>query len=115
MRMETFIKKSLRLKAHTVGKVEEGEGEGVLVVYIERLGSRRLRCGECGLQTQRVAPTRRPARRWRDLTMREHLVELVYAPSCVWCSRCGLRVERVPWAEKWQRVTPMPCSGPWPP
>jgi transposase len=105
MRMETFIRKSLRLKAHTVVKVEEREGEGVLVVYIERLGSRRLRCGECGLQTQRVAPTRRPARRWRDLAMREHLVELVYAPFRVWCSRCGLRVERVPWAEKWQRVT----------
>lgn len=105
MRMETFIRKSLRLKAHTVVKVEEREGEGVLVVYIERLGSRRLRCGECGLQTQRVAPTRRPVRRWRDLAMREHLVELVYAPCRVWCSRCGLHVERVPWADKWQRVT----------
>jgi transposase len=37
--------------------------------------------------------------------MREHLVELVYAPYRVWCHRCGLRVEQVPWAEKWQRVT----------
>jgi transposase len=32
-------------------------------------------------------------------------VELVYAPCRVWCARCGLRVERVPWADKWQRVT----------
>ncbi len=105
MRMETFIRKSLRLKAHTVVKAEEREAEGELVVHIERLGHRRLRCGECGLEASRVAPIRRPERRWRDLTMREHLVELVYAPYRVWCPRCGLRVERVPWAEKWQRVT----------
>lgn len=103
--METFIRKSLGLKAHTVTKVEEREAAGELVVYIDRLGQRRLRCGECGLEAARVAPTRRPERRWRDLAMREHIVELVYAPSRVWCPRCGLRVERVPWAEKWQRVT----------
>lgn len=103
--METFIRKSLGLKAHTVVKVEERAGEAELVVHIERLGHRRLRCGACGLKAQRVAPTRRPARRWRDLAMREHLVEIVYAPYRVWCQHCGLRVERIPWAEKWQRVT----------
>lgn len=37
--------------------------------------------------------------------MREHVVELVYAPYRVWYRHCGLRVERIPWAEKWQRVT----------
>ncbi len=37
--------------------------------------------------------------------MREHVVELAYAPFRVWCRRCGLRVERVPWGDKWQRVT----------
>jgi transposase len=105
MRLETFIRKSLRLKAHMVTKVEEREAEGALVVHIDRLGQRRLRCGECGLHASRVAPTRRPARRWRDLAMREHLVELVHAPCRVWCPRCGLRVERIPWAEPWQRVT----------
>ncbi len=86
-------------------KVEEREAEQALVVHVERLGQRRLRCGECGLEAKQVAPTRRPARRWRDLTMREHLVAIVYAPYRVWCRRCGLRVERIPWAEKWQRVT----------
>lgn len=105
MRMETFIRKSLGLKAHTVMKVEEQEAEGVLVVHVERLGHRRLRCGECGREAKRVAPTRRPERRWRDLAMREHVVWLVYAPYRVWCQQCGLRVERIPWAEPWQRVT----------
>ena len=105
MRMETFIRKALRLKAHTVVKVEEDEAAGELVVHLERLGQRRLRCGVCGLEAPRVAPTRRPLRRWRDLAMREHVVELQYAPCRVWCRRCGLRVERVPWADPWQRVT----------
>lgn len=105
MRMETFIRKSLGLKAHAVAKVEAREAEGELVVHVERLGRRRLCCGVCGLETRRVAPTRRPERRWHDLAMREHTVWLVYAPYRVWCPQCGLRVERIPWADPWQRVT----------
>jgi len=105
MRMETFIRKGLGLKAHTVVQVTENEADGELVVQIARLGQRRLRCGECGLEASRVAPTRRPERRWQDRAMRDHVVWLVYAPYRVWCRQCGLRVERIPWAEKWQRVT----------
>ena len=104
MRMETFIKKALRLKAHHVVKVEEPTA-GELVVWLERGGRRWLRCGACGQPTARVAATRRPVRRWQDLAMREHHVSLMYAPYRVWCRRCGLRVERVPWADPWQRVT----------
>jgi transposase len=105
MRMETFIRKSLRLKAHRVVKVEEDAAGGELRVHVARLGHRRLRCGMCGREAARAAPTARPARRWRDLAMREHQLVLVYAPYRVWCRRCGLRVERVPWADQWQRVT----------
>lgn len=65
MRMETCTRKLLRLKAHMVTQVEEREAEGELVVHIDRLGQRRLRCGECGLHASRVVPTRRPERRWR--------------------------------------------------
>jgi transposase len=105
MRMETFIRKTLRLKAHRVVKIEEDEAAGELTVYLDRIGERRLCCGVCGRWAPRVAGTRRPPRRWRDLAMREHLVELVYAPHRVWCVRCGLRVERVPWGDPWRRVT----------
>ena len=42
MRMETFIKKALRLKAHHVVKVEEPTA-GELVVWLERVGRRWLR------------------------------------------------------------------------
>ena len=104
MRMETFIKNALGLKAHRVVQVEES-AEGELVVWLERVGQRRLQCGECGRRTTRSARIRRPLRRWRDLAMRTQAVTLVYAPYRVWCPRCGLRVERIPWADPWQRVT----------
>jgi transposase len=105
MRMETFIRKSLGLKAHTVVQVEAREAAAEVMVHIERLGHRRLRCGACGREAKRVAPTRRPERRWHDLAMRDYTVWLRYAPYRVWCPQCGLRVERIPWADKWQRVT----------
>src|SRR4029453_1668867 len=105
MRMETFIRRSLRLKAHTGGKVELREADEGLVVQIERLGHRRLRCGACGGEARRGAPAPRPGGRGHDLAMRTHQVWLVYAPYRVWCRQCGLRVEQIPWADQWQRVT----------
>ncbi len=105
MRIESFIRRALGLKAHRVVKVEEDEAAKELVVHLDRREHRRLHCGECGREARRIAATRRAERRWRDLAVREHLVALVYAPCRVWCLRCGWRVERVPWADKWQRVT----------
>jgi hypothetical protein len=41
--IEALIRKQLRLKAHTVTRVEETD-EG-MIVRIDRLGKRLLRCG----------------------------------------------------------------------
>ena len=100
--METFIRKQLRLKAHTVTKVEETETG--LRVDIDRLGQRLLRCGVCR-QRCRAVQSVRPAREWRDLSMRKMALTLRYRPRRVDCPRCGVRVEVVPWAEPWARVT----------
>jgi transposase len=94
MSLETLTTKSLGMKAPTVVQVEE-VADGGMLARVERLPGRRLACGECG----------RPARRWQDLALRGQPLRLVYAPYRVWCLTCGPRVERVPWAEKWQRVT----------
>ena len=67
MRLETFIRKSLGMKAHTVVKTEE-RPDGGLVAHVERLPGRRLCCGECGHPASQVATTRRPARRWQDVS-----------------------------------------------
>jgi len=100
--IETFIRKQLRLKAHTVTKVEETDD--CLRVYIDRLGSRLLRCGVCRKRCREVHDIRQQ-REWHDLSMRKLPLKLVYRPRRVECPRCGVRVEEFPWAEPWARVT----------
>jgi transposase len=100
--IETFIRKQLHLKAHTVTKVEETDE--CMLVYIDRLGKRLLRCGVCRERCLEVHDIRRE-REWRDLSMRKLPLKLRYRPRRVACPRCGVRVEDFPWAEPWARVT----------
>jgi len=100
--IETFIRKQLRLKAHTVTKVEETDE--CLLVYIDRLGKRLLRCGVCRQRCLEVHDIRKE-REWRDLSMRKLPLKLCYRPRRGKCPRCGVRVEDFPWAEPWARVT----------
>jgi len=100
--IETFIRKQLRLRAHTVTKVEE-TGECMLV-HIDRLGRRLLRCGVCRRRCMEVHDIRK-GRTWRDLSMRKLPLKLCYRPRRLECPRCGVRVEDFPWAEPWARVT----------
>ncbi len=102
MLIETFIRKQLRLKAHTVTHVEESEE--CMLVQIDRLGKRLLRCGVCRQRCREVHDIRR-AREWRDLSLRKLPLILRYRPRRVVCPRCGVRVEEFPWAEPWARVT----------
>lgn len=102
MRLETCIRKGLRLKAHRVREVREEADR--LVAEIEWIPGRALTCGYCARRTQRVH-SRRPVREWRDLSVRDQVLVLRYAPYRVRCPACGPRVEHVPWAHKWQRIT----------
>ena len=102
MLIETFIRKQLGLKAHTVTKVEEIEGD--MIIHIDRLGKRLLRCGLCRQRCRKVHSVGR-LREWRDLSMRKSSLKLRYRPRRVACPRCGVRVEDFPWAEPWARVT----------
>jgi transposase len=100
--IETFIRKQLHLKAHTVTKVEETDE--CMLVWIDRLGRRLLRCGVCRQRCLEVHDSRKE-REWRDLSMRKLALKLRYRPRRVECPRCGVRVEDFPWAEPWARVT----------
>lgn len=102
MRLETCIRKGLRLKAHHVREVREDGRQ--LVAAVERFPGRAVVCSGCGRRGSRVH-SRRPERQWRDLRVREQELVLVYAPVRVRCRRCGVRVEAVPWADRWQRIT----------
>ena len=100
--IETFIRKQLRLKAHTVIEVEATEE--CMIVSIDRLGRRLLRCGVCRQRCRKVHGVK-TERHWRDLSMRKLPLILRYRPRRVDCPRCGVRVEDFPWAEAWARVT----------
>ena len=102
MLIETFIRKQLRLKAHRVTKVETNEED--MIIHIDQLGKRHLRCGVCRKPCRRVHGIRN-RREWRDLSMRKLRLVLRYQPRRVQCPRCGVRVEDFPWAEPWARVT----------
>jgi transposase len=80
------------------------ETEECLLIYIDRLGKRLLRCG-VGRQRCLEVHDIRKQREWRDLSMRKLPLKLRYRPRRVACPRCGVRVEEVPWAESWARVT----------
>lgn len=102
MLIETFLRKQLGLKAHTVKNVEETEK--FIIADIDRLGSRLLRCGVCRQRCRKVHSVCK-RREWRDLSMRKLPLILRYRPRRVACPRCGVRVEDFPWAEPWARTT----------
>lgn len=102
MRLEHCIRRWLGLVAQRVRKVEEDGGR--LVAELEAVEGRLPRCGCCGRQVRRTKGlTRR--RLWRDLKIRHLPLVVAYTPRRVVCPDCGVRVEKVPWADRWSRVT----------
>jgi transposase len=85
-----------------VTKVEVTEDS--VIVSIDRLGRRLLRCSVCHRRCRKVHSLGRQ-REWRDLAIRDLRLRLRYRPRRLDCPRCGVRVEDLPWAEPWARVT----------
>lgn len=92
MRMNTLVRKLIGVTSLFVEGVRLEEG---LVVRVRPrwLGPR---CGGCGRRAPRYDRGRR--RRWHHLGLGRTRIQLEYAPCRVHCSRCGVRVEKVPWA-----------------
>jgi transposase len=74
-----------------------------LVIRIERHGVRRYTCSGCGRRTGRVRSHR--DRTWDDLPWAAHHVTLVYSQRRLVCRRCGIRTERMEFADPKARVT----------
>ena len=86
-----------------VGWALEGEGaRSCLRLGIERRGARR-ECSGCGHLARRVRDKR--LRAYEDLPWGEHPVVLSYTLRRVICRRCGIRTERVPFADAKARIT----------
>jgi transposase len=84
----------------------ESDGETTdsrLTIRIERRGVRGYECSGCGRRTSRVRSAR--DRTWDDVPWASHAVTLVYAQRRVRCRQCGIRTERVEFADAKARVT----------
>lgn len=93
MLVTTLLKKLLGIKQLFVSDVDVEDG--MLVVDV-RPSWRIARCSGCG-ELHSTYDTQ-AARRWRHLDFGGVRVLLRYAPRRVDCPRCGVVVEKVPWA-----------------
>lgn len=74
-----------------------------VLIWIARCGIRGYECSGCRRRTWRVRDVKQ--RTWDDLPWAEHRVTLVYTQRRVRCRACGIRTERVAFAEGHARIT----------
>jgi len=86
---------------HTESDGEHSDSR--LTIRIERRGLRRYPCSGCGRRVSRVRSM--GDRTWDDLPWAAHPVTLVYAQRRVRCRHCGIRTERIDFADPKARVT----------
>ena len=92
----------LGLADYRVHSIERGE-DGRLILDLERKGIHRFVCSGCGHRTGHVRDAK--LRTWDDLPWAEHPVTLRYRLRRVWCRACGIRTERVGFADAHARLT----------
>jgi transposase len=97
--------KILGLDGYRVEAVEELQPgpRGRLEVHIEQRGMRRYECSGCGRRCSRIRDEK--VRTWDDLPWAERPVTLSYRLRRVRCRRCGIRTERVAFADPKGRIT----------
>ena len=92
----------LGLADYRVTGVERGE-DGRLILELERKGMHRFTCAGCGGRTGHVRDAK--LRTWDDIPWAEHPVTRQYRLRRLWCRRCGIRTERVGFADPHARLT----------
>ena len=105
MLLQTILNRLHKHKSFVYGParwINHAEAEAIAVPIEPRANGRPL-CSGCG----KVGPgyDRLPERRYQFVPLWGLAVFLLYAPRRVACPRCGVKVERVPWAEGKSRLT----------
>jgi transposase len=104
MQLKTILNRVERHKSFVYGAVRFGDAErSSLEVAVQERANGRPICSGCGVA--RPGYDRLPERRYEFVPLWALAVFLVYAPRRVACPRCGVKVERVPWAEGKSRLT----------
>ena len=98
MQLKTILNRVLKIKSFVYGAVRwvEGEEEPTIEIEVRGRENSRPECSGCG----RRGPgyDRLPERRFEFIPFWGIKVFLLYAPRRVDCPRCGVKVERMPWA-----------------
>jgi transposase len=105
MQIKTILNRVYKFKSFVYGEerlIKVGTGWVLEVEIRARAGSQGI-CSKCGGKAPGYDTL--PARRWDFLPLWGLLVYFVYAMRRVECPRCGVVVERVPWAEGKGRLT----------
>jgi len=105
MRVKSILNQVEKYKDFVYERVRwQGEGqERVLVVEVRERAHRPGRCAECG--EPGPGYDRLAARQFEYVPLWGIPVYLLYALRRVQCPRCGVKVERVPWAQGKQTLT----------
>jgi transposase len=105
MQLKTILNRIQRFKSFVYGCVRWVEDATDPTVEVELHSRRNSRpvCCECG--RRRPGYDRLPTRRFEFIPMWGVKVYFLYAPRRVDCPSCGIRVERMPWAQGKHRLT----------
>jgi len=98
MHLKTILNRVQRFKSFVYGRAVLVDKNGAPEIHVdvhERAGSRGV-CVGCG--KRRAGYDRQPVRRYEFVPLWGIRVFLLYAPRRVECKRCGIHVERLPWA-----------------
>jgi len=104
MQVKTILNRVEWHKSFVYGTVRFGAADcSTLEVAVHERANGRPICSGCG----QAGPgyDRLPQRRYEFVPLWAIAVYLVYAPRRVACPRCGVKVERVPWAEGKSHLT----------
>ncbi len=105
MQLKVILNRVLKIKSFVYGRVSwvEGEGEATIEIEVRERAKSRPECSGCGRRG--AGYDRLGERRFEFIPFWGIKVFFLYAPRRVNCPRCGVKVERMPWATGKHRLS----------
>jgi transposase len=104
MRLKTIFNKCCKFKSFVVTGARFDEKRGSIILNVKRRANARAVCSSCG-KTAPGYDTEKGCRLFEFIPFWGFQVYLEYAKSRVECHKCGVRVEKVPWADGNRHLT----------
>ena len=104
MRLKTVLNKCCKFKSFVTEKTEFNESGDTILVFIRRRSNAIGICSECGKPAPGYDKASEP-RQFEFIPFWGYRVKFQYRMHRVNCPRCGVRVERIPWADGNKHLT----------